>query len=351
MKKTLQILLCLVVVLLLFVGGFLAFLSVKEYKPAPVEAVQPMHTKHVSTLQKTELSVLSFNVGYCALGDNADFFMDGGKEVSATTEERMLENVQNITKLVQRIQPDVALLQEVDEDAKRSYGLNQVTALQEGTDLSGAFALNYACPYVPYPVPPIGRVYAGLLTLTPYQMSDAERVALPCPFAWPIRTANLKRCLLVSHLPIENSDKELVLVNLHLEAYDDGEGKAAQTKMLFDILEKEYQKGNYVIAGGDFNQTFSGCLEAYPMCQESYWKPGVLENEVLPEGWQFVYDLRVPSCRLLNQPYDKNDEMQQHYILDGFIVSPNVTVQSVETLDYGFEFSDHNPVYAKLKLE
>ena len=38
----------------------------------------------------------------------------------------------------------------------------------------------------------------------------------------------------------------LVAVNLHLEAYDDGEGKAAQTAMLFDILEEEYAKGNYV---------------------------------------------------------------------------------------------------------
>ena len=48
---------------------------------------------------------------------------------------------------------------------------------------------------------------------------------LPCPFSWPTRIANLKRCLLVERIPIADSDKELVLVNLHLEAYDDGEGK------------------------------------------------------------------------------------------------------------------------------
>jgi len=45
-----------------------------------------------------------------------------------------------------------------------------------------------------------------------------------------------------------------VLVNLHLEAYDSGEGKIAQTKLLVEFLEQEYAKGNYVIAGGDFNQ-------------------------------------------------------------------------------------------------
>ena len=73
-------------------------------------------------------------------------------------------------------------------------------------------------------------------------------------------------------MPLEGTDKELVLINFHLEAYDSGEGKIAQSKMLAEKLESEYQQGNYVIAGGDFNQTFeewkntrsiiriSGCL-------------------------------------------------------------------------------------------
>ena len=62
----------------------------------------------------------------------------------------------------------------------------------------------------------------------------------------------------VNRIPIENSDKQLVIVNLHLEAYDSGEGKIAQTNMLADILRTEAEAGNYVIAAGDFNQAFSG---------------------------------------------------------------------------------------------
>ena len=80
-------------------------------------------------------------------------------------------------------------------------------------------------------------------------------MSLPCPFSYPIRLANLKRCLLVNRIPIEGSDKELVVINLHLEAYDDGAGKEAQTRMLAQLLREETEKGNYVIAGGDFNQT------------------------------------------------------------------------------------------------
>lgn len=55
-----------------------------------------------------------------------------------------------------------------------------------------------------------------------------------------------------------------MLVNLHLEAYDDGEGKIAQTKQLREFIQSEYEKGNYVIAGGDLNQVFPGSLERLP---------------------------------------------------------------------------------------
>ena len=139
---------------------------------------------------------------------------------------------------------------------------------------------------------------------------------------------------------------ELVVVNLHLEAYDDGEGKAAQTAMLFQILEEEYARGNYVIAGGDFNQTFPGTLEKWPIGEGDVWAPVVLEAESLPEGWSYVYDDSSPTCRLLDAPYDSGTS--QHYVLDGFIVSPNVEVLSVQTQDLGFKYSDHNPVVMEI---
>ena len=155
----------------------------------------------------------------------------------------------------------------------------------------------------------------------------------------------------MSYLPIEGSDSQLVLVNLHLEAYDDGEGKIAQTKQLMSFLEAEYQKGNYVIAGGDFNQVFPGALEAWPNTHPENWIPGVLEESSLPEGFSFVCDLDTPSCRLLNQPYDPSDTVTtQHYVIDGLIVSPNVTVKTAETLDLGFANSDHTPIRLTVTL-
>ena len=62
--------------------------------------------------------------------------------------------------------------------------------------------------------------------------------------------------------------------------------------------------------------------------------------------------MSVPSCRLLNQPYDASDmENTQHYVIDGLILSPNVQLKTVETVDAGFENSDHNPVLVTVVLE
>ena len=351
MKRFLKVLLILVLAIVLAAVGLIGWLSIAEYKPEAVEELElSARAENAPSLPQGEsVTVLSWNIGYAGLGSNADFFMDGGENVKSSDRARVESNLQDIREqLYGEGAPDLILLQEVDVNSSRTYGIDQSACLTAG---NAAHALNYSCPFVPFPLPPIGKVNSGVFTTTDYAIDRAERISLPCPFSWPVSTANLKRCLLVSYLPIEGSDKQLVLVNLHLEAYDDGEGKIAQTRQLNEFIQSEYEKGNYVIAGGDFNQIFPGSLEVYPNTHPELWEPGVLTEDMLPEGWSYAYDLSVPSCRLLNQPYDPADtDNTQHYVIDGFILSPNVTLESVETLDQGFIASDHNPVLLRVAL-
>lgn len=342
-------------VLVLAFAGLVGWLTIREYRPAAVENITVFEAGNKSIAPGDSLTVLSQNTGYAGLGAESDFFMDGGKDVKPTRDQELANREGIVQQLISR-DADVYFLQEVDTDSSRSYGMNQQGWYHRTMSGSGngpysdAHALNYSCDFVPFPWPPLGKVHSGLQTLSRFEVDKAERVALPCPFSWPVRAANLKRCLLVSYVNLEGTDKELVLVNLHLEAYDDGEGKAAQTKALLDLLTAEYEKGNYVIAGGDFNQTFPGALDAFPVQDPSLWTPGVLEEDVLPEGWRFACDLSVPSCRLLNHPYDPDPEGNQFYVIDGFILSPNVRLDSVETLDEQFQYTDHNPVSLRVTL-
>ena len=351
MKRFLRVLLILLLVIVVAVGGLLGWLTATEFRPEPVESLDFLtHSDEAATIPNdAELKILSWNVGYAGLGKDSDFFMDGGKNARSADQATVQEYLAGISGLINGGEYDFVMLQEVDTDSSRTYGINEAKALAFGT---ASYAFNYSCPFVPVPVPPLGKVNSGLLSCSAYEVSDAQRVSLPCPFSWPLRIANLKRCLMVSYLPIENSDKQLVLVNLHLEAYDDGEGKIAQTNQLREFIETQYQLGNYVIAGGDFNQTFPGSLDVYPMLKADFWTPGVLDDSLLPEGWRFAYDTAAPSCRLLNQPYDPSDlENTQYYVIDGFILSPNVELNEVRTLDLAFENSDHNPVELSVTLK
>ncbi|MBR5095475.1 MAG: endonuclease, partial [Oscillospiraceae bacterium] len=259
-KTILKVLLIVVLVLVLAVGGLLGWLTVTEFSPAPVETLQPLRQDAAKALpQGAALDILSWNIGYAGLGAGSDFFMDGGTHARAADEATVRQYLAGIDAVTRDGGYDLILLQEVDTDASRTYGIDEAASLAAGTSYH---ALNFSCPWVPNPntlvIEPIGKVNSGLMTISDFAVDHAERHALPCPFSWPLRIANLKRCLLVSYLPIEGSDKQLVLVDLHLEAYDDGEGKIAQTKQLRDFIQSEYEKGNYVIAGGDFNQVFPG---------------------------------------------------------------------------------------------
>ncbi|MBR0353921.1 MAG: endonuclease [Oscillospiraceae bacterium] len=351
-KGILKFLLILLLVVLIGVGGLLGWLTYTEYSPADVEPLAFFATTVDADALPTgeSIDILSWNIGYAGLGAGSDFFMDGGKNSRSADKMQVSAYLGGIYETLynSELQPDLILLQEVDTDSSRTYGIDETEMLGRG---NAVHALNYSCPFVPIPLPPMGKVNSGLLTTTRYDVENAERRSLPCPFSWPLRIANLKRCLLVSYLPLEGTDKQLVLVNLHLEAYDDGEGKIAQTKVLNDFLQAEYAKGNYVIAGGDFNQIFPGGLDKYPNAHPELWTPGLLTEDMLPEGWSYAYSLDVPSCRLLNQPYDPSDTVNtQYYVIDGFILSPNVELELVENLDLGFADSDHNPVHISVKL-
>ena len=353
MKTLFKLIGTLLLVILLLAALLIGTLTVTEYRPADREALLPSG-KALSALPAGDtLTAVAWNVGYGALGSNADFFMDGGSGVVTADRDRVSANLAGISAELKRLDPDLILLQEVDRSSDRSHRVDETVTLSAALPgRSAVFANNFNVLFVPYPIPPIGHVDSGLYTLSRAQIAAAERVALPCPFSWPIRTANLKRCLLVSRIPVEGTDKQLVAVNLHLEAYDDGSGKAAQTEMLARFLQAEADRGNYVIAGGDFNQVFSNVDTAAWPVYEGKWQPGAVEAGAFGEGFRLMMDPRTATCRSLDRPLDGADLSSfQFYMIDGFIVSANVETVSLETLDMGFEHTDHNPVRLEFRLK
>ncbi len=349
MKKVLKAVGIILLAVIIIAAVALGYYTIREYRPDAVETVEPGDgTAQLGTGES--FTVLTYNTGYAGLSKDEDFFMDGGSKVQPESKELIENNLNGITSILKDQDADIYFLQEVDRDSKRSYHIDEQEYYEQELGLPGMFACNFKVDYVPYPLPPIGKVTSGLVTMTGLSVSKASRIALPESFSWPIKTCNLKRCMLETRIPIKDSDKELVLINFHLEAYDSGEGKIAQSKLLAEKLASEYEKGNYVIAGGDFNQTFEG-LETYPVHDKDSWVPGVIGKEVIPEGFSYAVANNAPTCRLLNGPYSGNYEDSQVYVLDGFIVSDNIEVSKVVNIDTDFEYTDHQPVRVEAVLK
>ena len=101
-------------VLLLFV-----FLTLVEYRPKPVEAV-PFTSGSQKIEKNTQISILSWNIGYAGLGKDEDFFMEGGSKVQPDSKEVSDKYFSGIKATLKDLQSDIIFIQEIDLKSKRS---------------------------------------------------------------------------------------------------------------------------------------------------------------------------------------------------------------------------------------
>ncbi len=373
MKKLLKIIIILVSLIVVFALGFVLTLHVFEYKPDDITVLEV--TNNVDDLEEnyieldSDFKLLTFNTSYASLSETEDFVMDGGEKGRMDTLSEVESNMEGISTILTRESPDIFLIQEVDENSSRSYETNQYVYYQDILGTSSVLAYNYRCIFVPFPLNPtqmMGKVNSGIATYTNLYSDSAIREQLPGSFSWPLRLANLKRAILVSRFPIKDSTKELIVINVHLSAYDDGSMRQLETEALQAVMLEEYNLGNYVIVGGDFNQTFPDAVDVtlnavddtydydylYELKDATYWQAPPIDGDwFVDNDFAFGIDVTTPTCRLLNKPYDTADSNNnQYYVIDGFIVSANVAIQSVETLNEQFKYSDHNPIVMVVKL-
>ena len=119
MKKPLYFLFKLLAVLVVLFLLFLFYASLREYKPAMEISLLDFCEPDTLRLDSA-YSVMTWNIGYGGLGEDMDFFYDGGKMVR-DTRENVKMNLDAITAHIGGSDTiDFFLLQEVDFSSKRS---------------------------------------------------------------------------------------------------------------------------------------------------------------------------------------------------------------------------------------
>lgn len=337
----------------LYVVFVLAFGTINDFKPA--EEI-PMSVNNNSELIPTDSSVFSFmiwNIGYAGLGNESDFFLDGGQMVQPTEalNTRYLDGI--LATVEQNQQLDFLMLQEVDIHSKRSYGHNQFEEISTKLPSHGkVHALNFNVKFVPKPLTsfsPIGKVQSGLATYSKYKIASSTRWQFPGSYAWPTSAFHLDRCLLESRIPLE-SGKELVVINSHNSAYDGGKLKPLEMAYLKEFLLAEYAKGNYVVVGADWNQCPPDfAYDSFSAGNEDDYYQDNIAVDFMPEGWQWAFDPKVATNRKNAAKFEEGKTFTT--LIDFYLLSPNVTLLEVEGVSLNFENSDHQPVKLKIQLK
>ena len=80
----------------LVLAGLIAYLSITEYKPAPVQAADRIIRREGENAVGTSVTVYTWNIGYAGLGKDSDFFMDGGTMVNPPSREIVEKNMAGI---------------------------------------------------------------------------------------------------------------------------------------------------------------------------------------------------------------------------------------------------------------
>jgi endonuclease/exonuclease/phosphatase family metal-dependent hydrolase len=347
LKKILRAILIVILAAVIGFAGLITYAVITDYKPGETEIVYNSENT-VKLTDTVEISLLIWNIGYCGMDNEMDFFYDGGKSVF-TPEDSCIKNLVAVKSfLKQNSGLDFYLIQEVDKGSKRSYYINEYDSLTRSLKgYSSYFGKNYDVFFVPVPpATPMGKVLSGLATFSKYQPSSSIRYAFPGEYGFPKQLFMLDRCFLVNRYPLEGG-KELLVINTHNEAFDPGQIRKAQMAYLKDFLLNEYSKGNYIITGGDWNQTPPDFKPVFVMNKTDTTQM-VIPSDYLPSEWKWLYDSSIPSERNVVKAYDQASTPTT--IFDFFLISPNVEALSVEGVQLNFENSDHNPVRIKVKL-
>lgn len=354
LKKILKIALIALIALVLLIGGYVAYYLLGYHRIEDNLSLTVSNNQTEKAKVGVEYKVASYNVGFGAYTPDFGFFMDGGTEGRAKSKDSVKSAVNGTIDQLKGFNPDIIFIQEVDQKANRSYKINEYELYKEAFKGYGSvYAINYDSPYLFYPFSsPLGASKSGILTLTKFEINSSLRCSFPVETGFT-KYFDLDRCYSVSRVPTENG-KELVLYAIHLSAYtSDGKIADEQLKMLVSDMKSEYDKGNYVVCGGDFNKDLLGdSSKIFGVSGEDYtWAQPIKEEFLKDTGLSIVKPFDeanpIPTCRNADGPYNEN---QFVLTIDGFIVSGNVTVTETNVLAEGFLYSDHNPVYAKIIL-
>ena len=355
----LRVLLGILAALLLVIIGYVLYVMI-SYHRLPDDLTLDVRTPENADITGTvsvgtDYEIITYNIGFGAYTPDYSFFMDGGKSSVAASKESVLATVSGAGELAAGYDPDFMIFEEVDLKATRSYHVDEYELLDKYfSGYYSDFAINYDSAFLMVPPwEPHGKSLAGIAFYSKYPIASAVRKSFPISTSFS-KFLDLDRCYSISRIPADNG-KELVIFSLHMSAYGNSDAiREAQVNKPCGDMQAEYEKGNYVICGGDFNHDLKASEDTEE--DRASWAYPFPRSD-LPEGFSFSMDFlgeagkaALPdSARNADMPYEEG--VTYTVTLDGFIISDNIELKEYENIHTGYLYADHDPVRMVFSLK
>jgi len=328
MKKALRILLQLIIVFFMAVVGFYFWgsattLSKEKHKLLLVDST------YVHSLKDSVFSIVTYNIGYLSgMTNNQEVVKD--VDHKAMFKNNLLKTLEGIKKTT----PDIIAFQEIDYNADRSYNVNQeeaITALGYGYVARG---VNWDKRYVPFPYwsfeSHFGKVVSGQSIVSKYPITMYDCMELQRVENTPFYIDRFYIDRLLQVVKLQINQRELVVMNVHLEAFDIPTRVAQFHKVV--SLFKEYKAKYPTILVGDFNS-------------EARKEEAIIHELItMDEVGNVLFDVKAPE----NTYSSENPHKRIDYI---FYTKESIDCIGGEVLkDFG-TISDHLPLAMQFKFK
>lgn len=260
-----------------------------------------------------EIKILTWNLGSGLCDDR---YFKGKYHLFGNSVKNIKSNINNQIDILKEADADIYLLQEVSKSSIHNWFFNQFKRIKNNLNEYNSYYFNNY--YIPL------YFINGKMTITKNENISSK-------FCIPYKSKTLNDDLKISNknnitTRIKINKKELVIFNIHLAPYRrQKELRIKQISYIFDKANEEYNKGNYVIIGGDWNMDIS---------------------KISNNGFSIAKP-DLPTCRDISTPFKKDIKMNNY---DGFIYSNNIKLKTIGIVN-NFKYSDHSPVIAEFIIK
>lgn len=325
----------------------------------------------IAAPSKDTILVMTWNIRF-GCGSEILWFGDACGGRTLLTKDEVTRNLDRVIEEINKIHPDILLLQEVDIKTKRVAYIDQMKYIMDRTYFGwGAYATSWHIQFIPSDG--IGRMDFGNAILSVWPLTEAKLNPLPLRKDLDALTKSfyVRENVISCHIKMPNGT-EFNVANVHLSAFATDDTKYRQLQTYIQLCEKLASGNMPLVTGGDFNllppnsDKLDYCFE--DKCEgEHFHSPG--DDPMHKEGsnyepeitWmQEIYDKYNPSL-----PLDVYKANQSKYFSHATIPPPYMWDR---TLDYLFTngtwvtgshithqdlriHSDHAPVSALWRIK